>query len=64
MLLVKCVHKDHIVFGCKGNNILNINQINKEKNNYLSKKLIYLALLLYFCDVLYKFPYALRTYKT
>ena len=48
MLLVRCVHKDHIVFGCKGNIILNVNQINKEKNNFLSKKLIYLALLLYF----------------
>lgn len=40
--------KDHIVFGCKGNNILIINQINKEKNNFLSKKLIYLAFFLYF----------------
>lgn len=48
MLLVGRVHKDHIVFGCKGNDILNFNQINKEKNNFLSKKLIYLALLLYF----------------
>ena len=48
MLLVRCVHKDHIVFGCKSNNILNINQINKEKNNFLSEKLIYLAFLLYF----------------
>ena len=48
MLLVRCVHKNHIVFGFKGNNILNINQINKEKNNFLSEKLIYLALLLYF----------------
>ena len=48
MLLVRCVHKDHIVFGRKGNNILITNQINKEKNNFLSKKLIYLALLLYF----------------
>ncbi len=48
MLLVRCVHKDHIVFGCKSNNILNINQINKEKNHFLSKKLIFLAFLLYF----------------
>ena len=48
MLLVRCVHKDHIVFGCKGNDILNFYQINKEKNNFLSEKLIYLAFLLYF----------------